>query len=148
MHSRKKGKAGSNKPVNKTKPAWTPIKQNEMELLIVKLSKEGKSTSEIGIILRDNYGVPDARTFLGKKITAVLTEKGVVKELPENLMSLIRRSVQIRKHLEENHKDMPSKRGLQLTESKIKRLVKYYKEQKVLPLNWKYDAKSIRLYVE
>ncbi len=148
MHSRRKGKAGSNRPVKKTRPAWTPVKQKEIELLVVKLAKEGKTASQIGITLRDSYGVPDARVFLGKRVTKVLKEKGVAKDLPESLMALIRKSVKIRKHLEENHKDMPALRGLQLTESKIKRLVKYYKEQKVLPLDWKYDAKSIRLYIE
>ncbi|HIQ50834.1 MAG TPA: 30S ribosomal protein S15, partial [Nautiliaceae bacterium] len=49
----------------------------------------------------------------------------------------------------ENHpKDLHSKRGLQLIESKIKRLVKYYKRKKVLPENWKYTPEIAKLLVE
>ncbi len=148
MHSGKKGKSGSKKPVKKTIPSWTRYKAKETELLVMKLAKEGKSSSEIGIILRDTYGVPDIKTMTGKSVLAILKEKGLQKELPDDLFNLIRKSINIRKHMEENRQDMPAKRGLILTESKIKRLVKYYKERKVLPVDWKYDAKSIRLYVE
>jgi small subunit ribosomal protein S15 len=62
-------------------------------------------------------------------------------------MALIKRAVMIRKHIEENHKDMTGKRGLQLTESKIKRLVKYYKRTGVLDKTWKYDPEKVKLIV-
>ena len=55
--------------------------------------------------------------------------------------------VGVKKHLEENKHDMPAKRGLQLTESKIRRLIKYYKKIKKLPIDWKYDENSIKLFV-
>ncbi len=147
MHSRKKGKAGSHKPRNKSN-TWVRYKAKELELLIVKLAKEGRSPSLIGIYLRDNYGIPDVKQILKKTLTQVLKEKNLATELPEDLLSLIKKSVQIQKHLEENKLDMTALRGLQLTDSKIRRLVKYYKENGVLPLNWKYDSASLRLYVE
>ena len=53
----------------------------------------------------------------------------------------------LRKHLEKNKKDYSSKRGLELTESKIRRLVKYYKKRKVLPEDWKYDPEKAKLLV-
>jgi len=148
MHSRKKGKSGSTKPVNKTQPTWLRYKAVEVEMLITKMAKEAKSTSEIGIILRDTYGIPDVKLITKKSISHILKEKKLTKELPEDLSNLINRYIQIKKHLEENRKDMPAFRGLQLTESKMRRLVKYYKEHKVLPKDWKYDEKSIRMYVE
>ena len=40
---------------------------------------------------------------------------------------------------------MNNKRGLQLTESKIKRLVRYYKNRKVLPADFYYDVNNIEL---
>ena len=49
MHSRKKGQSGSKKPLKKEKPTWIRYKPAEIELLIVKLAKEGKTSSEIGI---------------------------------------------------------------------------------------------------
>lgn len=147
MHSRKKGISGSKKPVNKSR-TWTRYKPKEVELLITKLGKEGKSSSEIGLILRDTYGIPDSRFITKRKISKIMEEKKLNKELPEDLLNLIKKSVMIRKHLEENKKDTTALRGLQLTESKIRRLAKYYKEKKVLPINWKTDAKSIRIYAE
>lgn len=147
MHSGKKGKSGSNKPMRKT-AAWVRYKPKEIELLIAKLGKEGKTASEIGLFLRDSYGIPNVKAAAGKRITPILKEKGLTKELPEDLLNLIKRSVQIRKHREENRKDMTALLGLQLTESKIRRLVKYYKRTKVLPAEWKFDAESVRMYVE
>ena len=70
-----------------------------------------------------------------------------MNEIPEDLMALIRKSVMLQKHLEENHHDMSAKRGLQLTRAKIKRLVDYYKKSKKLPIDFKYDSESIKLYV-
>ena len=148
MYSRKRGKAGSKKPLKKTKPTWLTHKPKEIEILITRLAKDGKTSSEIGIIMRDTYGVPDVKTLSGKRITKILEEKKLLKEIPEDLLALIKKSVLIKKHLDENHKDMPALRGLQLTESKIKRLVKFYKSTTKLPLEWKYDPKSVKMYIE
>jgi len=146
MHSRKKGKAGSKKPMKKKTLTWVRYKGKEVEMLILKLAKEGKSPSQIGLYLRDTYGIPDVRKLLGKKINKVLKERNLAAKIPEDLMALIEKAVQIRKHLEANKKDEPAKRGLTLTESKIKRLVKHYKETRALPEDWKYDAKSLAMY--
>jgi small subunit ribosomal protein S15 len=148
MHSRKKGKSGSKKPAKKTKPSWVRYTPKEIEMIVTRMAKEGKTSSIIGIILRDSYGIPDVKTVTNKSITEIMKEKKLAHEIPEDLLNLIKRAVQIRKHLEENHKDMPALRGLQLTESKIKRLVKYYKGRDTLPLDWKFDPKSIKLYAE
>ena len=148
MHSRKKGKSGSTKPDKKTKPAWTRYQPKEVELLVVKLAKEGKTASEIGILLRDIYGIPNVKIATGKQVSDILKGKNLLKEIPDDLMALIKKNVLIKKHLDGNFKDMPAKRGLQLTESKIKRLVKYYKRNKKLDPNWKYDPEKIRVIVE
>jgi small subunit ribosomal protein S15 len=148
MYSRNKGKSKSVKPTRKTSLSWLTYKPKEIELLISKLAKEGKTPSQIGLFLRDNYGIPSVKNITTKKITAILDEKKLSKEIPEDLMALIRRTVMLRKHLERNHKDESAKRGLHLTESKIKRLVKYYKNAKKLPMDWKYDPERIKLFIE
>lgn len=148
MHSRKRGKSSSTKPSKKALPAWVKYKPKEVELLIVKYAKEGKTASQIGLYLRDEYGIPDVKLITQKSITKILEEKKLAKDIPEDMMALIKKAVMVRKHLEENAKDMPAKRGLQLTEAKIMRLVKYYKSTKKLPADWKYDPKKVRLYVE
>lgn len=148
MHSRKKGKSGSTKPVKKTVPSWVKLKPKEVEKLIAKYYKEGKKPSQIGMIMRDEYGLPDIKTLTGKSVTETLKEANLQPELPEDLMALIKKAVMVKDHLEENHKDMTAKRGLELTESKIRRLAKYYKGTGRLSHDWKYDSKKIKLYLE
>ncbi|MBN2111942.1 30S ribosomal protein S15 [Candidatus Woesearchaeota archaeon] len=148
MHSGKKGKSGSKKPLQKTKQSWLRYKPKEIEMLVLKLAKEGKSASMIGLVLRDSYGIPDVKLVSGKSISKIMEEKKLAPKIPEDLMALIKKSITIRKHMEENRQDMTALLGVQLTESKIKRLVKYYKKAKKLPVDWKYDVKSIKLYAE
>ncbi len=148
MYSRKRGKSGSKKPLKKTKPVWSIYKPKEVEILIVKLAKERKTSSQIGVFLRDVYGIPDVKTITKKSITTILKENNLLKQIPEDTTFLIKRRIALEKHLEENKHDKTALRGLQLTESKIKRLIKYYKRTKKIPVEWKYDPKRIRIYIE
>ncbi|MBD3263168.1 30S ribosomal protein S15 [Candidatus Woesearchaeota archaeon] len=138
MHARRKGKSGSKKPLAKTPPSWIGYKSKEVEKLVVKLAKQGLSSSKIGLTLRDSYGIPDVKKLTGKKISQIIKENKLTSDLPEDIQNLIEKAMQIRKHLETHKKDKVTKRGLQLTESKIRRLEKYYKKTKVLPADWKY----------
>ena len=148
MYSRKKGKSGSKRPIKRTIPTWLVYKPQEIELLIAKFAKDEKNASEIGLILRDNYGIPSVKVVCGKSITEIIKDKNLLPELPDDLTSLIRRSALIRKHLEENTKDETAKRGLTLSESKIKRLVKYYKKVGKLPSEWKFDPERAGFFVK
>jgi len=148
MHSRDKGKSRSKKPTEKIKVKWIRYKPKEIELMVLKLAKQDHKPSEIGLILRDSYGIPSVKDVLGKSILAILKEHKLAGELPEDLLSLIKKSVSVKKHLEENHKDKTASRGLRLTQSKINRLVKYYKKTKVLPQDWKYDEGKFKLLAE
>ncbi|HDI10286.1 MAG TPA: 30S ribosomal protein S15, partial [Euryarchaeota archaeon] len=126
MHARKRGRSGSTRPYRTSPPEWVKYTPEEVEDLIVKLSKEGVPPSQIGIILRDQYGIPRAKLITGKRITKILKEKGLLQDIPEDLMNLIKRAVNLREHLDKHPKDLHSRRGLILIESKIRRLVKYY----------------------
>lgn len=148
MHSRGRGNSGSKKPLKASKPTWVRYKPKEIELLVSKLAKEGKTSSEIGIILRDSYGIPSVKMLAGKRITELLEEKKLLPELPEDVIALMKRSVIVKKHLEANKQDMPALRGLQLTDSKIKRLVKYYKRVGKIQPEWKYDPSAVKRYTE
>jgi len=147
MYSGKKGKSGSKKPSKKTKKIWLRYSDEEVEQLIIKLSKQGYTQSKIGAILRDTYGVPDVRIILNKKIGKILRENKLAPKLPEDLLSLIKRELNIIKHLETNKKDIPARRGLILTESKINRIVKYYKREGILDKSWAYDREKAKLLV-
>ena len=147
MYSRKKGKSGSKKPLVK-KVTWVKYKNQEIEEIIIKLASKGKQTAEIGLILRDQYGIPSTRTVINKKIKAIMKEKNIYSELPEDLFNLIKRAVNLHSHMDRNKKDYTSKRGLGITESKIRRLAKYYKSKGVLDKKWKYDAEQAKLLVK
>jgi len=148
MHSRKKGKSGSKKPVKQTKPVWLRYGSKETEQLVIKLAKAGKTSSEIGIILRDSYGIPSVSVITNKKIMKILEENNLTQKLPFDLLSLIKKEISIMKHMDANKKDMTAKRGLQLTDSKIRRIVKYYKRIGKLSADWKYDKKNAKLLLE
>ena len=148
MHSRKRGKAGSSKPSKPSVSSWVRYKDKEIELLITKLAKEGKSSSKIGIELRDTYGIPNSKLITKKAITEILKENKLLPEVPEDLLSLIRRSIALNKHLKVNKKDESAKRGLILTESLIRRLIKYYKRTGKLNSEWKYDSKRAGMFAE
>ncbi len=136
------------RPVRSTPPSWVRYKPEEVEKLVVKLAKEGYPPSMIGIILRDQYGIPDVRQITGKKILKILKEHGLAPEIPEDLLNLMRKAVKIRKHLEVHKKDYHSKRGLIITESKIQRLVDYYKRKRILPKDWTYTPEMAKILVE
>ena len=57
-----------------------------------------------GVILRDSHGVAQVRFVTGNKILRILKAKGLAPDLPEDLYSLIKKAVNIRKHLERNRK--------------------------------------------
>ncbi len=149
MYSRRKGKAGSSKPSQASTPSWVRYKEGELVLLITKLAKEGKSASQIGVIMRDTYGIPNVKLITKKTITEVLKEKKLLSsDIPEDLLALIRKSIAVNKHLEVNKKDETAKRGLTITESKIRKLIKYYKRTGKLPSEWKYDPKRAGMFTE
>lgn len=145
MHSRKKGKSSSKRPLVNEKKVWIRYSPKEVERLVVKLAKEEHSTSEIGMILRDSYGIPDVSFLCGKSISSILKEQGLNPEIPEDLMNLIRKANNIRNHYNTHKKDTTALRGLQLTESKIRRLAKYYMKIGVLPQDWKYTPELAKL---
>jgi len=148
MYSRKRGKSGSTNPSVKQIPSWVKYKGKEVELLVVKYAKEGKSPSQIGLFLRDEYGIPDVQLITKKSISQILKEKGFEKKLPEDLTALMKKVLAIQDHLEANKKDQPAKRGLTLTESKILRLIKYYKKTGRVSKDWNYNPKQIRMDIE
>ncbi|UCE10371.1 MAG: 30S ribosomal protein S15 [Candidatus Thorarchaeota archaeon] len=140
MHTRRKGQSGSRRPSTLRVPEWIDKEKNAdwVETKVIELAKAGNTPSMIGMILRDQYGIPLVRTIAGKRIMDILRENELERQVPEDLRNMIARAARIRRHLEENKKDFVSKRGLQLVESKIHRLSKYYKRKRVLPADWKY----------
>ncbi|MCX6798516.1 MAG: 30S ribosomal protein S15 [Candidatus Diapherotrites archaeon] len=143
-HGGQTEKGGKKKGV----PSWVELKPQEIFEAIINLANAGHSGSEIGMLLRDQYGVPGVKQVTGKTIEDILKENNLQPTVPEDLMNLIRKSVALRKHLAKNKKDMSAKRGLQLTVSKIRALVRYYKKSGRLPPQWQYTEETAALLVK
>lgn len=148
MHARRKGKSGSTHPIRKKHPEWSSLNPREIEARIIELGKSEKSTSEIGMILRDQYAIPDVKIATGKRILQILENNNIKSDIPEDLRNLIRTALTLRKHLGTNKKDLKNKRNLHLTESKIRRLTKYYHAEHRLPKGWKYSPAQAKLMFE
>ena len=146
MPKAEKGKSHSTRPVSKRTPIWCKYTPEEVKSIVIKIAKEGHSTSSIGTILRDQYGVPLIYPITGKNITQILKEAGLMPSIPEDLTVLLNKAKRIYVHLEKNNKDSYNKRSLQLIEAKIHKLSKYYKREGFLPQDWKYEAKTASLF--
>ena len=147
MHSGAHGKSGSKKPLKRI-PSWAPYKEKEVEKLIIKYAKAGKTASQIGMILRDNYGIHSVRALTNKKLLGILTENKVAPALPEDILSLIKKMIAIKQHLEKNKHDQPARRGLLLTTSKIHRLSKHYQRTGRLAAGWQLDTERLKMYLQ
>ncbi|AUV81487.1 30S ribosomal protein S15 [Salinigranum rubrum] len=135
MHTRRRGSSSSDKPVADEPPEWSDVDADDVEARIVELAEQGYEPSQIGMKLRDEgvkgTPVPNVKLATGKKVTTILEENDAESELPEDLRSLMERAIRLREHMEENPQDAQNKRALQNTESKIRRLVKYYRGGKL-----------------
>ncbi len=148
LHAKRKGKSGSTRPFLRANPAWVTMEKGEIEDTILRLHQEGLSTAVIGVRLRDAYGVPNVKLATGQSVTQILKAKGTKFALPEDLSSLIKRAASLQSHFKEHKKDLSNKRGLQLIESRIRRLSKYYKAQGILSSDWDYSLKLAELQVK
>ena len=140
MHSKGKGISSSALPFDRAPPEWCEQKSEQVSNLICKLAKQGLVPSQIGVFLRDCKGIPQTKNITGKKILRILKLNGLAPEIPEDLFFLIKKAINVRKHLERNKKDKDSKFRLILIESKIYRLARYYKKNKQLPTDWQYES--------
>lgn len=140
MHARKRGRAGSKRPISKVPPPWLTVSPDEVEALVVKYAKSGVPPSQIGVILRDEHGVPLARQVTGKRMLEILRENNLAPEIPEDLRNLIDRARRMHIHLQTHLSDRYNRKRLQLVEAKIHRLVKYYRSVGKLPANFQVQT--------
>ena len=147
MHRRTKGKSSSTRPHLEKPPAWADTKPNEVEKLVSKLHGEGLQSAQIGIRLRDQYGIPSVKLLTGKPIMQILREGGVEMELPEDLSNLLEKALRLTTHLAEHRRDIHNRRNLELIEAKIRRLARYYTREGALPADWEYRRRATELQI-
>jgi len=124
--------------MSKRAPVWCRYSPEEVEAFVIKLAKEENPPSKIGVILRDQYGIPLVKPIVGKSIKEIIEDGGLEIAIPEDLNNLIKKASALRSHLKRNRADAANKRPLQLTVSKIRRLAKNYRNRGVLPKDWRY----------
>lgn len=147
MHTRKRGKSKSRKVKKSTAHLWLQYSPEQIREFVLKLAKEGRAEAEIGLTLRDQFGIPSVKNATGKRISEILKEGNLLSQYPSDLLDLIKKAVRLRRHLQHSKKDLHNKLRLTRTESKIKRLVRYYRGYR-LPANWKYDPQQAALIVK
>jgi len=148
LHSRKKGKSGSNPPVKEGTPEWSSYSKEEVEEIIRKLAREGVPPAKIGLILRDQYSIPLVKRMLGMSMSEFLGKEKLLTKFPEDLLSLIKKAVGMRNHIKTNNVDTHNKVKLLHVESKIHRLSKKYRSTGRVPAGWKYDPETAALLIK
>ena len=109
------------------KPEWLKISLEELEKIVVELAKQGIPSEKIGLILRDQYGIPTARVY-GKKISEIIEEKLNIKK-QDDFQNINKKIEKIKSHLAKNRQDRKVKKNLLSCEAKSIKLGKYYKKR-------------------
>ena len=104
------------------KPSWVKMKEADLKKVIVELAQT-KSPSQIGFILRDQYGIPTTRVY-GKKLKAYLDEAGISRN--EDLENAERKVDRLKEHLKSNITDRKAKHKLQRAQSRLNITRKYF----------------------
>jgi small subunit ribosomal protein S15 len=140
LHTHNHGKSHSIRPIDPKKPDWIKQTNEEIEGLIIKYAKEGMTTSQIGIKLRDQHAIPLVKPIINKGIKEVLIENKLKPEIPEDLNNIVMKAVNLQKHLKENRSDNRNTRALELVEAKVHRLSTHYKKTGEIDQKWKYKS--------
>lgn len=140
LHTHRHGKSHSIRPTVIKQPSWFSQTADQVEQLVVKYAKDGLTTTQIGIKLRDQHAIPLVKAVTNKTVSQILQENDLKPEVPENLEKIVKKAVRLQKHLKNNKADRRNVRSLELIEAKVHRLSSYYKKKGQIPKNWKYKA--------
>ncbi len=139
VHTHRHGQSHSTRPIAQKVPSWVSSPK-EIEELVVKYGKDGIPMSQIGIRLRDQHAVPLVRPIVRKSVKKILEENGIRQEIPEDLNNIVKKALNLQRHLKTHNSDKRNVRSLELVEAKVHRIFTYYKNIGVLPQNWKYKS--------
>jgi ribosomal protein S15P/S13E len=105
------------------KPVWLKLSEEELKKITEELKAKGCTNEKIGLILRDQYGIPT--TAIYEKKLALVT--GLRKD---DLKNLQKRLEEVRKHYQKNKQDKIAKWKIIEVTSKINKLESYYSKKK------------------
>ena len=150
MHTGKHGKSKSRKPDVPlgSKLEGMALNDEQIVKLVVDYAKQGMKQAQIGQTLKDEHAVPYVRQVFGKRLGVILKENGFNQDIPSDMMDLLTKAINLRRHIERNHNDTHNKTSLHRVEAKIWRLSNYYRQNGQLPSDWKYDPVKVALLIK
>ena len=108
------------------KPLWLKMSEEDLKKVIVELADKYQP-AQIGIILRDQYGVPSTKVY-GKKLNAYLKELGI--DANPDLTNAETKFDNLKEHFKNNVTDRKAKHRLQKAQSRVNILRKYFAKRK------------------
>ena len=105
------------------KPTWLKYTKEEVVAIVKKLAEKDITSEKIGLILRDQYGIPSVRLY-GIKMKEAMEDKF---QEPTTL-NLDKKLKKIIDHFKKNKQDKKSERALVITKAKLKKRTDYIKE--------------------
>lgn len=103
------------------KPIWLKLTEEELKKIIVQLA-EKYPPAKVGIILRDQYGVPTTRVY-GKKLGAYLKELGI--DTNPDKENAAKKLARLKEHFKDNITDKKAKHRLQKAQGRANSTVRY-----------------------
>ncbi len=100
------------------KPLWLKYTAEEVKAIIIKLVNKGISAEKIGLILRDQYGIPKVKLY-GFKIKDVIEEKTEFEE--PTIKNLKIKVDKVLNHYKKNKGDKKAERSLIISKAKLKK---------------------------
>ncbi|MFA7707325.1 MAG: 30S ribosomal protein S15 [Candidatus Pacearchaeota archaeon] len=107
------------------KPVWLKYTEEEVKAIVLKLADKGLTAEKIGLVLRDQYGIPKVKIY-NLKISKILKEKF---QEPTNL-NLNNKLQKIINHFNKNKQDKKAGLSLIITKAKLKKREDYSKKKK------------------
>jgi len=108
------------------KPVWLKYTEEEVKAIVLKLADKGLTAEKIGLVLRDQYGIPKVKIY-NLKISRILKERF---QEPTDL-NLKNKLQKIISHYKKNKQDKKAERSLVITKAKLKKREDYSKNKKV-----------------
>ena len=104
------------------KPSWAKLSETELKTIVAELAQKNQP-AQIGLILRDQYGIPTTKIF-GKKLSKILAELNLQTNF--ELQNVQKKAERMVEHLKKNKGDKKAKHKLQKASGRVNKLKKYF----------------------
>lgn len=101
-----------------SKTEWVKLKSEEVEQKVIDLGKKGMSPDKIGLVLRDQHGIPKIKLF-GKKIGKILEQAGINYQYHVPVENKVNK---LKRHSDKHKHDYSAKRSLIKSNAKLNML--------------------------